>query len=131
MPRAQDGGLVLKYEVCNLPATAAFIQQKEWKGKKWLLNNNCNMAAHAVLDAPVTSPVVFRVGDYFTSFLKLEEKIKSYEQSNSVQLWKREARTVASATKRVDRYLKPDLKYYQLKYCYIHGEKSFKPMKKE
>ena len=40
------------------------------------------MAAHAVLDAPVTSPVVFRVGDYFTFFSKLEEKIKSYEQSN-------------------------------------------------
>ena len=83
------------------------------------------MAAHAVLDAPVTSPVVFRVGDYFTSFSELEEKIKSYEQSNSVQLWKREARTVASATKRVDRYLKPDHKYYQPKYCCIRGGKIF------
>ena len=62
---------------------------------------------------------------YFTSCSELEEKIKSYEQSNSVQLWKREARTVASATKRVDRYLKPDLKYYQLKYCCIHGGKEF------
>ena len=67
-----------------------------------------------------------RDGDSFTTFLELEEKVKSYEESNSVQLWKREARTVTSARKRVDRYLKSDLKYYQLKYCCIHGAKAFK-----
>ncbi|XP_041346645.1 uncharacterized protein LOC121366150 [Gigantopelta aegis] len=38
----------------------------------------------------------------FKSYKELEEKIKTYEQSNSVQLWKREARTVTSANKRVD-----------------------------
>ena len=33
---------------------------------------------------------------------------------------------LASANKRVDRYLKLDLKYYQLKYCCIYGGKAFK-----
>ena len=77
-------------------------------------------------EPPATSPVNFRVGESFKSYKELEEKIKTYEQSNSVQLWKREARTVTSSNKRVDRYLKPDLKYYQLKYCCIHGGKAFK-----
>ena len=61
-------------------------------------------------EPPTTSPVNFQVGESFKSYKELE-KIKTYEQSNSVQLWKRETRTVTSANKRVDRYLKPDLKY--------------------
>ena len=61
-------------------------------------------------EPPATSPVNLQVRESFKSYKELEEKIKTYEQSNLVQLWKREARTVTSANKRVDRYLKPDLK---------------------
>ncbi len=53
--------------------------------------------------------------------------MKKYKKENFVQLWKREARTIASAQKRVERYMKPELKYYQLKYCCIHGGKRFRP----
>ena len=89
-----------------------------------IMSDNIMATRGNVRDAP--APITFRVGDSFTTFLELEEKVKSYVESNSVQLWEREARTVTSARKRVDRYLKSDLKYYQLKYCCIHGAKAFK-----
>ncbi len=49
--------------------------------------------------------------------------MKKYKKENFV----REARTIASAQKRVDRYMKPELKYYQIKYCCIHGWKRIRP----
>ena len=35
-------------------------------------------------EQPATSPVNFRVGESFKSYKELEEKIKTYKQSNSV-----------------------------------------------
>lgn len=56
----------------------------------------------------------------------MEVKIANYEKRNFVQMWKREARTIDAAKKRIDRYMKPQLHYYQLKYCCIHGGRKFK-----
>ena len=67
------------------------------------------------------------LGEKFPTLKELEVKVKKFEATNFVQLWKREARTIESAKKRVDRYMKEELKYYQLKYCCIHGGKKFKP----
>ena len=49
----------------------------------------------------------FTVGDRFSTFQKLRDKISEYEKSNFVQLWKREARTIDAAKKHTVRYPNP------------------------
>ena len=61
----------------------------------------------------------FALGNLFDSF-------KHFKEVNSVKLWKREARSIEAAGKRLTRYLKPELKYYELKLCCIHGGQKFK-----
>ena len=62
----------------------------------------------------------FFVGELFTSFDALEAKIKAVEESNFIQLWKRDARTIAAALKKgVKRSIKGELKFYSLKYCLL------------
>ena len=82
---------------------------------------------YSVVKMSATQVSSFSVGDTFSSFEEVEGKIKEYEKINYVQFWKREARTIEAAKKRTDRYMKPELKYYQLKFCCIHGGKKFKP----
>ena len=78
---------------------------------------------------PVQPPkdVSFAVGDTFESFDALVTKIKAYQQAKFVQFWRRDARTIEAVKKRLDRYLNPSLKYYELKFCCIHGGQAFKP----
>jgi hypothetical protein len=83
--------------------------------------SNCDSEAELEPQA-----VAFSVGDKFGTFQELELMIAKYESANFVQVWKREARTINAAKKRIDRYMKPELKYYQLKFCCIHGGKKFK-----
>ena len=47
---------------------------------------------------------VLKLGDKFSSYEQLN-KIKEYEKTNFVQLWKRESRTINAAKKRTLRYL--------------------------
>ena len=68
----------------------------------------------------------FSVGDLFSTFDELEAKVKAYECTRFVQFWKRDARTIEAAKKCLNKFLKPDLKYYELKYCCIHGGQAFK-----
>ncbi|KAL1442481.1 hypothetical protein MTO96_030787 [Rhipicephalus appendiculatus] len=73
-----------------------------------------------------TSNVTFRVGDRFASFVELEKVVAAYSSRNSVQLWKRDARTIDAARKRVGNIaskMGEHLKYQSLKYCCIHGGK--------
>jgi zinc finger SWIM domain-containing protein 3 len=77
------------------------------------------------MDSDMEEPT-FVIGDTFDTFENLEEKIKLYEDKNFVKFWKREAKTIVAAKKRVDRHLKPDLKYYQLRYCCINGGQGFR-----
>ncbi len=69
----------------------------------------------------------FKVRDSFKSYVELENKLKRFEKTHFTKFWKREARTVESSQKRVNRLLDPALKYYQLKYTCIHGGQSFRP----
>lgn len=46
---------------------------------------------------PVSSELTFRLGDQFSSFTELKEKITAYSSAHFVQLWKRDARTIESA----------------------------------
>ena len=55
----------------------------------------------------------FKVVDSFESFSEVEKKVAEYVASHYVKFWKRDAKTIEAA--RVDRYLNPRLKYYQLK----------------
>ena len=57
----------------------------------------------------------------------LEKKLKSFECTTFTKFWKREARTIEAARKRINRHLNPDLNYYQLKYASIHGGQAFRP----
>lgn len=69
------------------------------------------------------------VGDKFQSFALWEEAVKKYELENYVQLWRRDARTIQAAKKRLtsttDRQFNEDLQYYELKYCCIKGGRKY------
>lgn len=67
----------------------------------------------------------FKVGDSFKSFEEVESKLKEYEKVNCVQYWKRDARTVEAAQKRINRPLSQCMKYYEVTFCCIHGGKKF------
>ena len=60
----------------------------------------------------------------------MESKIKLYQDEKFVKFWKREARRINTAKKRIDRYMNPELKYYEVKFCYIHGGQRFKSQAK-
>ena len=77
-------------------------------------------------DSEDVGPSIF-IGQTFKSYEELSAKIEAFEQSKFVQFWKRDARTIEAARKRMDRHLNPILKYYELKQCCIHWGQSFKP----
>ena len=85
-----------------------------------LPRNEAEMQSHD----PVKS--TFTVGNTFGSFSQLDESITDFQTENHVQLWKREARSISAAKARLtERHIDPHLKYYELKYCCIHGGKQF------
>ena len=62
------------------------------------------------------------IGDRFSSFAELEQKVKSYQVANYVQLWKRDTRTIAAAQRRTpNRHFNPDIKYAEILYSCVHG----------
>ena len=66
-----------------------------------------------------------RAGDVFASYEELEMKLNNYKQERFVAFWKS---TIAAARKRgIERPLKPALKYYDIKFCCVHGGKTFNP----
>ena len=68
----------------------------------------------------------FSVGERFSSYTELEEKIRTYEQQTFCQLWKRDSRTIESAQKRLNRHLAENIKYYEVTFGCIHGGRRFK-----
>ena len=69
----------------------------------------------------------FSVGDSFRSFSELEEKLQIFKAKKYIELWRRDARTIKAVQNRINRAINPSLKYYELKYCCIHGGRAFKP----
>ena len=69
---------------------------------------------------------VLRAGNSFRTFNELEIKIQEFERTFSIQLYKRDARTVDAAKKQVNRPLSAAIKYYETRYCCISGGKAFK-----
>ena len=70
------------------------------------------------------------IGDRFCSFVEVEARLAAFSKATFTQLWMRDARTISAAAKRTPNraaVLNPDLKYYNVKYCCIHGGRTFQP----
>jgi len=67
-----------------------------------------------------------KLGEVFGSYEEFNEALSKYCDKEYVTFYKREARTIVGAKKKTDRYINPNLKYYQLKYACIKGGKKFK-----
>jgi len=68
---------------------------------------------------------IIEVGDTFTTFSDFEEKLKLYERKHFAQFYRRDARTIQAARKRITRPLTDAIKYYEVRYCCVHGGKKF------
>ena len=75
--------------------------------------------------AELENAVTFCIGERFSSYKDLKEKIRRFEESNCCQLWKRDSRTVTAARKRLTRHLADEIKYYELTVGCIHGGRKF------
>lgn len=73
------------------------------------------------------SVISFTIGEIFNSVEEFEKKMEAYKKQAFVEFYRRDSRTIAAARKRVDRPLKAELKYFDLKYCCVHGGRAFKP----
>jgi len=76
-----------------------------------------------------TMAVNIDVGELFASFAHADCKIKKYAESSFIQLWMRDTRTLTAAAKRVPKKVataRPQLKYYSVRYCCIHGGQAFR-----
>lgn len=70
--------------------------------------------------------MVFVVGQIFKSYKEVEEALKVHEQETFAKYWKRDARLITSS--RIKKVIKPELRYYELKYCCIFGGQCFRKL---
>ena len=66
----------------------------------------------------------FCLGEHFTSYNDIKEKMKKYEEENFVNLWVRDSRTIEAA--RVKKNYNPAIKFYEVIYACKHGGRKFK-----
>ncbi len=112
----------------KVPATGLFCQKVLLPLMKWATwKNLCRTQLARTDDIDVEESPFLRSETVLNRMLNLKNKLKRFEQTQFTKFWKREARTVESSQKRVNRLLDPALKYYQLKYTCIHGGQSFWP----
>ena len=64
------------------------------------------------------------LGEHFTSYDDLKEKMKKYEEENFVSLWIRDSRTNEAV--RVKKIYNPAIKFYEIGYAYNHSGRKFK-----
>ena len=97
------------------------VEEKKWL--KQILDVVRRMLMMIVCITRATMPLCR--GESFQTFEELET-IKEHEQSRSVQLWRRDSRTINAAHRQIDRPLNSRLKYYEDVYACIHGGRKFK-----
>ena len=69
----------------------------------------------------------FEVGEKFPSLEAFESKLERHKNVVFAEFWKRDSRTISGARKRgVEKSIKPELKYCEVKYCCILGGQTFK-----
>ena len=79
------------------------------------------------MDTSSSEEVKFTIGDIFSSFSELKDKIEDFEKANFVQLYIRRSRSIEAAAKRAPKkQFNEELKYYEVEYSCIHGGKVFK-----
>ncbi len=72
--------------------------------------------------------ISFAVGDCFSSYKELEEKVKAYEKSRHVQLTHTDSRTLEASMKRVPKRVEGanrDLVYYHVHLTCVFGGKKY------
>lgn len=70
--------------------------------------------------------VSFSVGETFSSFKELSDKLQNYQRENCVQFYKRDSRKIEKSAGRVTKTIKPELIYMSIRYKCIHGGKNYK-----
>ena len=74
------------------------------------------------------SSIGFHAGDVFRSLEEFKSALKQYKKSCFVEFWQRDSRMIEAAHKRgIDRPLKTELKYYEIKQCCMHGRQNLRP----
>ena len=65
----------------------------------------------ATAAAVLSCRISFSLGEEFESYEELEKKLNEYKAENYVEFWKRDARTVECAKRRLNKPLKQELRY--------------------
>ena len=82
--------------------------------------------ASSSVHMPQRDLIAFKVGDSFTSYKSLHEKIKQYEAERCVQFTHRDSRTLEMAKKRVPGRVagaNKELVYYTIHFACVFGGK--------
>jgi len=86
------------------------------------------MAAEICVVGDLARPE-YTIGQQFLSFDELNREVQSRHKSRFGQVYIRDCRSIVAAAKRApDRCanIPDELKYYDVRYCCIHGGKKFK-----
>ena len=71
--------------------------------------------------------VAFVIGEKFSSFSELKDKIDEFQKTNFVQLYVRRSRSIEATAKHAPKkQFNEELKYSEIEYSCIHGGKDFK-----
>ena len=83
----------------------------------------------STLEMDNSSPeeVIFTIGEKFSAFSELTDKIADFQKANFVQLYIRRSRSIEAAAKRAARkQFNSKLKYSEIEYSCIHGGITFR-----
>ena len=78
------------------------------------------------VDSVSLSSCTFVAGKKFNTYAELEKEINTFKDQQCIELWKRNAKLISTESKKLERPLKAELVYYQLKYCCKEGGRKFK-----
>ncbi|KAL1490114.1 hypothetical protein ABEB36_012855 [Hypothenemus hampei] len=68
--------------------------------------------------------MAFFIGQIFKTFEEVSSAMEQYEAKTFAKYWKRDARLITSS--RIKKTLRPELKYYEVKFCCIFGGQKFR-----
>ena len=70
--------------------------------------------------------VTFTVGETFSSFASLQEKINKFKEENYCELYVRDSKTINNAARTLRKSFSSEIQFYSIKYACVHGGKKFK-----
>lgn len=101
---------------------------KRARGKEQHPNNDADNATDATIQ-PIFSEAkgqyIFEVGDLFSSYNELVDRLEVHTAESFVHYWRRDTRTVAGAIMKTARNVNPALKYYSVRYACVHGGQKY------